>query len=123
VRDEKETAERDVPLNKTVLKALADYLEIRGPIAGHNPVFISERGHRMSVAAVQHMIKRLLCHAGRDDLSTHDLRHHFAFEFYSRSGKLTATQQVLGHSDINTTARYARASGKEIRETIDALDS
>ena len=123
VRDEKGTSERDIPLNKTVQNALQDYLERKGPLAGHDPVFDSERQRRLSVAAVQHMIKRILCLAGRDDLSTHDLRHHFAFEFLSRSGKLTTTQQVLGHSNINTTARYARATRSEIQETIDALDS
>ena len=60
--------------------------------------------------------------AGHEELSTHDLRHHFAAEFYARSGKLTATQQVLGHRDINTTARYARATEQEIEKAIHALD-
>lgn len=123
VRDEKEKGDRVIPLNKTVRQALWQYLDIRGPIAGHTPFFISERQNRMSVAAVQYMIKRCLCLAGREDLSTHDLRHHFAAEFYARSGKLTATQQVLGHRDINTTARYAKATDAEIQGTINALDS
>ncbi|MCP3952107.1 MAG: integrase, partial [Desulfobacterales bacterium] len=48
--------------------------------------------------------------------------HHFAMEFYKRSGKLTATQKVLGHRDINTTTRYARATDRDIQEAIDALD-
>ncbi len=123
VRDEKETTEREIPLNLTVRRALLDYLDVRGPIAGHAPLFISERQRRMSIAAVQHMIKRILCLSGREDLSTHDLRHHFAIEFYLRSGSLPATQQVLGHSDINTTARYARATNREIQEAIDAMGS
>ena len=123
VRDEKGKSEREIPLNKSARKALQDHLNERGPIAGLDPVFISERQRRISVPAVQHMIKRVFCLAGREDLSTHHLRHHFAFEFYSRSKKLTATQQVLGHSDINTTARYARATAMEIEETIDAMDS
>jgi site-specific recombinase XerD len=122
-KDEKGISEREIPLNKSVRKALQDYLDERGPIAGLDPMFISERQCRMSVPAVQHMIKRVLCLAGREDLSAHHLRHHFAFEFYSKSKKLTATQQVLGHSNINTTARYARATTMEIQETIDAMDS
>jgi integrase/recombinase XerC len=122
VRDEKGRGDRVIPLNKTVRQALWQYLDTRGPVAGHEPLFISERQNRMSVAAVQYMIKRCLCRAGREELSTHDLRHHFAAEFYARSGKLTATQQVLGHRDINTTARYARATDAEIKGAIDALD-
>lgn len=123
VCDEKGVLEREIPLNQTVRKALWDYLNTRGPIAGHDPLFVSERQRRMSIAAVQHMIKRMFCIIGREDLSTCDLRHHFAMEFYSRSGELKATQQVLGHSDINATARYAKVTEREIQETIDAMGS
>ena len=122
IRDEKGRSDRVIPLNKTVRQALWQYLDTRGPVAGHEPFFISGRQNRISVAAVQYMIKRCLCLAGREDLSTHDLRHHFGAEFYSRSGKLTATQQVLGHRDINTTARYAKATDAEIQGAIDAMD-
>ncbi len=122
VRDEQRRGGREVPLNKTVRQALLQYLDTRGPVAGHDPLFISERKNRMSVAAVQHMIKRCLSQAGREDLSTHDLRHHFAAKFYAQSRKLGATQQVLGHRDINTTARYAKATDAEIEGAIDALD-
>ena len=122
IRAEKERHERIIPLNATARRALQDHLDALGPGAGSEPVFISERRRRMSVATVQFLIKKYLCIAGREDLSTHDLRHHFAMEFYKRSGKLTATQQVLGHRDINTTARYAKATDREIQEAIDALD-
>ncbi|MDY6895535.1 MAG: tyrosine-type recombinase/integrase [Thermotogota bacterium] len=124
VRDDKKGSQREIPLNKTVRKALNNYLEIRGPIAGHEPVFVSERQHRIGVATIQHMIKRILCIAGHEDLTTQDLRHHFAMEFYMRSdGDLVATQKVLGHSNIITTARYAKAFTHKIQEAIDGMDS
>jgi integrase/recombinase XerC len=122
VRDDKGRGDRVIPLNKTVRQALWQYLDTMAPEAGHEPFFISERQNRISVAAVQYLIKRCLCQAGREDLSAHDLRHHFAAKFYARCGKLTATQQVLGHRDINTTARYAKATDAEIKGAIDALD-
>lgn len=122
VRDDKGRGDRVIPLNKTVRQALWQYLDTRGPVDGHEPFFISERQSRISVAAVQHMIKRCLCQAGREELSTQDLRHHFAAKFYARSGKLTATQKVLGHKDINTTARYAMATDAEIQGAIDGMD-
>jgi site-specific recombinase XerD len=123
VRDEKGHSDRVIPLNQTVRQALWQYLDIHGPIAGRDPLFVSERQNRISVAAVQYMIKRYLCLAGRQDLSTHDLRQYFGAEFYARSGKLTATQQVLGHRDINTTARYAKATDAETQGALDAMDS
>ncbi len=122
VRSEKGRQERTIPLNAGARKAVEDYLEARGPVAGSDPLFVSERGRRISVPSVQYLVKKYLCSAGREDLSTHDLRHHFAFRFYAQSGNLTATQKVLGHSDINTTARYARTLDEEVQRTIDALD-
>jgi len=122
VRSDKGHAERTLPLNSTARRAIDDYLDTEHPVAGAAPLFLSEQHRRLSVKAIQHLVKKYLCMAGREELSTHDLRHHFAAEFYARSGKLTATQQVLGHRDINTTARYARATQEEIDKTIDALD-
>jgi integrase/recombinase XerD len=123
VRSEKGRQERTIPLNKSARQAVEDYLDQRGPVAGSDPLFVSERGRRISVPTVQYLVKKYLCFAGREDLSTHDLRHHFALRFYAQSGKLTATQKVLGHSDINTTARYARTLDEEIQRTVDALDN
>ena len=122
MRNEKGRQERTIPLNTTVRQAIENYLDSLGPVAGGAPLFLSERQQRLSIAGVQYLIKKYLAFAGREDLSTHDLRHHFALNFYAESGKLTATQEVLGHRDINTTARYARATEKEIREACDALD-
>jgi len=122
VRNEKGHKERIVPLNTTARLALTSYLDTRGPVVGSEPLFISEQRKPISIKAIQYQIKKYLSAAGREELSTHDLRHHFALKFYERSGKLTSTQQVLGHRDINTTARYAKVSDKEIEETIDAID-
>lgn len=122
VRSEKGRQERILPLNKAARQALEDYLERRGSVAGSDPLFVSERGRRISIPSVQYLVKKYLCFAGREDLSTHDLRHHFALRFYAQSGKLTATQKVLGHSDINTTARYAKTLDAEIQRTINALE-
>jgi site-specific recombinase XerD len=122
VRAAKQEHERTIPLNATARRALQDHLDALIPGSGSDPLFISERGRRMGVGAVQYLVKKYLCFAGREDLSANDLRNHFAMEFYKRSGKLTATQKVLGHRNINTTARYARATDRDIQEPIDALD-
>ena len=122
VRSDKVHGERSVPLKSTTRTALDNYLARRGPVAGHEPLFVSERRQRLSVSAVQQLIKRLLEAIGRDDLSTHALRHDFAQRFHARSGKLTATQQVLGHRSISSTVRYARASDREIEDAIEQMD-
>jgi integrase/recombinase XerC/integrase/recombinase XerD len=115
VRNEKGRQEPIIPLNTAVRRALEDYLKSLGPVAGRSPLFLSERRQRLSIAGVQYLIKKYLAFAGRQDLSTRDLRHHFALKLYSKSGTLTAAKELLGHRDIRTTARYARATEKEIQ--------
>jgi integrase/recombinase XerC len=123
VRAAKPEHERTIPLNAAARRALQGHLDAMIPGSGSDPLFISERGRPMGVGAVQYLIKKYLCFAGREDLSANDLRNHFAMEFYKRSGKLRATQKVLGHRTITATTRYARATDRDIREPIDALDT
>jgi site-specific recombinase XerD len=122
VRAAKPEHERTIPLNAAARRALQGHLDTSIPGSDSDPLFISERGRPMGVSAVQYLIKKYLCFAGREDLSASDLRNHFAMEFYKRSGKLRATQKVLGHRTIVATTRYARATDRDIREPIDALD-
>ncbi len=122
VRNEKGHQARTIPLNRTARQAIQKYLDSRGPDTGTGPLFVSERRRRLSIASVQYLIKKYLCIAGRDDLSAQDLRCHFAQSFYDRCKNLIATQQVLGHRNINTTAQYIRISEKEIEATLNAGD-
>lgn len=122
VRDEKTRAERCIPLNASARSAVQAYLQSRGGVAGAEPLFLSERRRPISAKRLQHLAKKLLCLAGRPDLSAHDLRHHFATVLYHRlNGKLAILQKVLGHRQVTTTARYVRVGEEEIRTALEGL--
>ncbi len=42
--------------------------------------------------------------------TAHQLRHWFATEVYRRTSDLRLVQELLGHSDISTTALYVKLS-------------
>jgi len=48
----------------------------------------------------------------------HDWRHHAATQFTRLTGNLKATQRLLGHENIATTARYAHASEIDVLEGL-----
>lgn len=49
----------------------------------------------------------------------HAVRHYYATRAYARSGhNLRAVQELLGHADINTTARYLGVNPDDMRSAV-----
>jgi site-specific recombinase XerD len=59
--------------------------------------------------------------AGLDDVRLHDLRHSFASRALALGETLPVIGKLLGHSDIETTARYAHLSQDAIHETAERI--
>ncbi len=60
--------------------------------------------------------------AGIEDFRFHDLRHTFASHFIMRGGDLKSLQEMLGHSNITTTMRYAHLSQAHKKEAVNLLN-
>jgi len=73
-------------------------------------VFYTQRKESMTYAAARCMFARHLRKAGLADkgYSLHRLRHTFASEMLNAGMRLECLQQLLGHSSIEVTRRYAR---------------
>lgn len=63
--------------------------------------------------------------SGRSEIGRigwHVLRHTFASHLVQRGVSLKAVQELLGHSDIKTTMRYAHLNSDSLRSAIDVLE-
>lgn len=58
---------------------------------------------------------------GLDDLRIHDLRHSFASDALQLGQDLTMIGRLLGHTQIQTTARYAHLKTDPIRAAADQV--
>jgi site-specific recombinase XerD len=104
-------------LRPDVADALHSYLVARGHAledADSEPLLTATGnfagGHRLSRRGVQHVVDGYLRRAEvkRPRVSNHALRHTGATLAYRYTHDLRAVQDMLGHQDPKTTARYAR---------------
>ena len=59
--------------------------------------------------------------AGIKGFRFHDLRHTFASHYMMRGGNLYELKDILGHSDIKMTTRYAHLSPHHLRAGVERL--
>ena len=103
-------------------EAIDDYLAVRdnGKIQdGHeNALFISNKNTRITARGVEMMVDKKLKLAGLDSTrySPHKLRHTAATLMLKNGVDTRALQEVLGHSNLNTTQIYTHLDNAALHE-------
>ena len=67
------------------------------------------------------MVTRLAAAAGVDAFSPHAFRHAFCTELVARNVPLDRVQRLMGHENLDSTARYLGLNASHLREAIDVL--
>ncbi len=80
-------------------------------------LLVNGDGSRMTVRAVQLMLKRYLALAGLPlDLTPHKLRHSYATHLLNAGADLRLVQELLGHAQLATTQVYTHVSVARLKE-------
>jgi len=122
VRDGKGGKDRYTLLSESLLKVLRDYYRACRPI----PPFLfsgTTPGLPMAPKSFGSIVRRAAWRCGLNKrVSPHVLRHSFATRLLEDGVDLAVIQQLLGHSSIRTTTRYARVSTALLKTVVSPVE-
>ncbi len=101
--------------------ALNLYIEERKTKANYSsdsPMFLSLQKKRMSVRALQEIVKKYARIAvPLKSISAHKLRSTYGTMLYKETGDIYLVADVLGHKDVNTTRKHYAAIDEDRRKS------
>ena len=81
----------------------------------------NDRDGRISGGGLDRVWQAVRTQAGLQDVRMHDLRHSFSSRALALGETLPVIGKLLGHSDIETTARYAHLAQDSLQETAERI--
>lgn len=122
----KGSKERIVLLSNKAKRFLNKYFEIVYTQLSHgnsdisnqeSPVFINNRGYRITPRSVERIIKDYANKANiKKSVTPHTLRHSFATNLLNKGADLRVVQELLGHSSISNTQIYTHVNTERLKE-------
>ncbi len=119
---------RVVPLLPQTVRFLKEYMarfEMKLDDSQDLYVFSNRRGEQLTRAGIAYILGKYV-DDGRssnpaffpDKVSPHTLRHSKAMHMLQANNNIVYIRDILGHEDLNTTERYARADTSMKREAL-----
>ncbi|MFH1089526.1 MAG: site-specific integrase, partial [Candidatus Uhrbacteria bacterium] len=108
---------RYVPMTDDLCRALYDDRKTSGL------VFCRKDGSAFSQFMVREAIKRICEKSGIKIITWHILRHTFASQLATEGVTIPAIRDLMGHSDISTTMKYAHLAPSTLQSSVDVLEA
>ena len=107
---------RHIPLNAEAVTILKFW---QAQTSNKGPVFPSEQGTPLT--NIKNSWSGLLKKARLKDFRFHDLRHDFASKLVMAGVPLNTVRDLLGHTDLKTTLRYAHLAPDHKAEAVEMI--
>lgn len=113
IRCGNENKERFIPLYPIAVKSIVNYIEKSRKLlvlhVDEPALFVNVAGDRMTRQGFWKIFKNYAERAKiQKDITPHTLRHSFAAHLLENGADIHDIKEILGHSDISSTQRYAQ---------------
>jgi len=108
---------RHIPLNQ---ESYTVFIKWKKQKKADGLVFTNKLGEKLG--DIKKSWKSLLKQASIDSFRWHDLRHHFASKLVMAGADLNTVRELLGHSNIEMTLRYAHLAPEHKAQIVALLD-
>jgi integrase len=104
--------DRMITLSPDMAGRLNSYIKHKGPEESAFGLKGTSIGNKVSIFAKK---------AGVKDIHTHSYRHKYATDLLKKGANIRAVQQLMGHSNLNTTQGYTAITDKDLYEAVSVL--
>ncbi|MAO64457.1 MAG: tyrosine recombinase [Balneola sp.] len=119
--------QRIIPLGKTVVTILKDFMARRSELYGNRTdrdakqsLFLAENGQRIYDKAVQRIVKKYLKQTSEvTQKSPHVLRHSFATHMLDNGADIRVIKEFLGHANLAATQVYTHTSIERLKNVYE----
>ena len=126
VRNGKGGKFRDIPMIESLIAQYEVYIEYaqrKGRrLLKSDFIFLSRYSKQFAPIGIAKMLERYAQKAEIPHVTPHMLRHTFATVLFKKNAKINSVQKFMGHSSLNTTARYIIPSFEDLKSDISRLD-
>jgi site-specific recombinase XerD len=116
--------QRVVPLTEQAVEAIQAYLPYRTKTEDHHLFVSANGGHRLHGRVVNAMLTTTIRKAGLEGqgITPHKLRHTFATHLIRNGVDVRTVQELLGHADLETTAKYLHSDTRTKQSAVGKLN-
>lgn len=117
---------REVMFSDNIKDVLLDWIEDREVIVSPNllkvrALFITAKKERITARSIRNIVSKYTENIDKH-ITPHKLRSTCATNVYNKTGDIYLTANVLGHSNIANTRRYAQISEERKKKAAQAMD-
>ncbi len=116
VKNTKSKRRRYVPMNALVVEKLKSL-----PSAKDSPYVFIDPNSKEAILDIERAWRKTLKLGKIQNFRFHDLRHTFASRLVQKGVSIQVVKELLGHSDITTTMRYAHLAPIDLIQATDKL--